>query len=81
MRIKKVEERIDASGIEVVLTMDPANMNYITGYDGWSFYVHQGIIISLDSDEPLWFGRQQDSNGARITTWLKEENINGYPDE
>jgi len=27
--------------------------------------------------EPLWYGREQDSNGARLTTWLSEENIKG----
>jgi Xaa-Pro dipeptidase len=56
-------------------------MNYLTGYDGWSFYVHQGLLISLDREEPIWFGRQQDSNGAHITTYLTEESIVGYPDE
>ena len=80
-RVKKIKESMDKSGIEVLMTMDPGNMNYATGYDGWSFYVHQGVIIALDADEPVWFGRQQDSNGARITCWLGEENICGYPDE
>jgi len=80
-RLKKTKERMDHAGIETLLVVDPANMNYLTGYDGWSFYVHQGVIVSLDRAEPLWFGRQQDSNGARITTWLSEESLFGYPDE
>lgn len=80
-RVRKTKERMDHAGIEVLLVVDPANMNYLTGYDGWSFYVHQGLLIALDRDEPIWFGRQQDSNGARITTWLAEESIVGYPDE
>jgi Xaa-Pro dipeptidase len=54
-------------------------MNYLTGYDGWSFYVHQGLVVALEG-EPLWFGREQDSNGARLTTWLKGESILGYAD-
>ncbi len=80
-RLRKTKERMDHAGIEVLLVVDPANMNYLTGYDGWSFYVHQGLLIALDREEPIWFGRQQDSNGARITTWLSEESIVGYPDE
>ncbi len=80
-RVRKVKERMDACGLEVILTMDPANMNYLSGYDGWSFYVHQGTLLSLGAEEPIWFGREQDSNGARMTTWLKEQNIHGYPDE
>ncbi len=80
-RVRRVKERMDHHGIEVMLVVDPANMNYLTGYDGWSFYVHQGVIVALDREEPIWFGRQQDSNGARLTTWLAEESIVGYPDE
>ncbi len=80
-RIRKTKEMMDKRGIEMLLVMDPANMNYLTGYDGWSFYVHQGVIVSLDAKSPLWFGREQDSNGARITSWLPDDLIHGYPDE
>ena len=81
LRLRKIRERMDHSGIEVLLVVDPANMNYLTGYDGWSFYVHQGVLLDLNAPEPVWFGREQDSNGARLTTWLSEESIRGYPDE
>ncbi|MFP4705571.1 MAG: M24 family metallopeptidase [Spirochaetota bacterium] len=80
-RLRRVKERMDHHGIEVLIVVDPANMNYLTGYDGWSFYVHQGLVVALDQAEPIWFGREQDSNGARLTTWLTEANIVGYPDE
>ena len=46
-RIRKTKEMMDKGGMEMLLVMDPANMNYLTGYDGWSFYVHQGVIVSL----------------------------------
>ncbi len=80
-RVRKTKEQMDRQGIELLLVTDPANMNYLTGYDGWSFYVHQGVLVSLAAEHPLWFGRQQDLNGARLTTWLPEEDIFGYPDE
>lgn len=80
-RVRKTKAAMDKSGMQMLLVMDPANMNYLTGYDGWSFYVHQGVIISLDIEHPFWFGRAQDSNGARLTTWLPDDAIYGYPDE
>jgi len=80
-RVRKTQEMMDRAGMEMLLVMDPANMNYLTGYDGWSFYVHQGVIVSLDADRPLWFGREQDSNGAKITSWLPDDCIYGYPDK
>jgi len=79
-RLRRVKERMDHAGMELLLVMDPANMNYLTGYDGWSFYVHQGVVVDLAADTPFWFGRQQDANGARLTTWLPEAAIYGYPD-
>lgn len=79
-RLAAVKERMYREGVEVLLVTDPANMNYLSGYDGWSFYVHQGLLVLMDREEPLWFGRMQDSNGARLTTWLADENVRGYQD-
>ena len=81
MRLKKKKKKMDQAGLQVLLATNPANMNYLTGYDGWSFYVHQGVLVFIDQEEPVWFGREQDSNGAKITTWLKDENIIGYEDD
>lgn len=80
-RLLKTKTGMHRRGIDVLLVTDPANMNYLSGYDGWSFYVHQGLLVFLDREEPLWFGRQQDSNGARLTAWLKDENVRGYSDD
>jgi Xaa-Pro dipeptidase len=32
-RVRKTKERMDKSDMEMLLVMDPANMNYLTGYD------------------------------------------------
>ena len=59
---------------------DPANMNYLTGYDGWSFYVPQVVLVAADASQPVWVGRGMDTNGAKHTAFLDEANIIGYPD-
>ncbi|MDR0355906.1 MAG: M24 family metallopeptidase [Deltaproteobacteria bacterium] len=79
-RLAKTKESMYRQGVEVLLVTDPANINYLSGYDGWSFYVHQGLLILMDQAEPIWFGRMQDSNGAKLTTWLNDQNIRGYQD-
>ena len=81
LRIKKIKSSMNDKGLDLIIITDPSNMNYTTGYDGWSFYVPQGVIISLDQDQPIWFGRMQDSKGAKVTTFLKEDNILPYPEE
>ena len=71
-RVSKTKEMMDKGGMGMLLVMDPTNMNYLTGYDGWSFYVHQGVFIALNMENPFWFGREQDSNGAKLTRWLPD---------
>ncbi len=80
-RVRKTKESMCQKGIDVLIVTDPANMNYLTGFDGWSFYVHQGVIVIADKEQPIWFGRGQDANAARLTTWLNDENIKGYTDD
>jgi len=79
-RIKRSKDKMHELGLDVLLVFDPANMNYLTGYDGWSFYVPQLIVVAIDEPYPLWIGREMDAEGARLTTILPEENILGYPD-
>lgn len=80
-RIRKTKERMQQKGIEVLLITDPANINYLSGYDGWSFYVHQMLVVIIDEDQPMWIGREMDANAAKVTTWLYRDNIIPYPDD
>ena len=80
-RVAKTKKSMAEKGIDVLIVTDPANMNYLTGFDGWSFYVHQGVIVILEEEQPLWFGRGQDGNAARLTTYLEEKNIYAYTDD
>jgi ectoine hydrolase len=81
VRIQKTKKRMEEGGIEVLIVADPANMNYLTGYDGWSFYVPQVVVVAMDLETPIWVGRGMDVAGARHTTFLTEDHIIGYPDD
>ena len=50
-------------------------MGYLTGFDGWSFYTPQAVLVHLDEEWPVWFGREQDAKSAHITTDLPARNI------
>ena len=80
IRISKVRKSMDEKNIEVLIVTDPSNMAWLTGYDGWSFYVHQCVVLSLEG-EPFWYGRGMDTNGAKLTVFMQHENIIGYPDD
>ena len=78
-RLKKTHAAMAAKGIDLLYVTDPSNMAWLTGYDGWSFYVHQGVMVPADG-EPVWFGRTQDANGAKVRTYLKHDDIVPYLD-
>ncbi len=78
-RLARTRRAMEARGIDALIVSDPSNMAWLTGYDGWSFYVHQAVIVPPEG-EPVWYGRGQDANGARRTAWLGHDNIIGYAD-
>ena len=77
-RLKKVQEMMQDKGIELLISHDTNNINYLTGYDAWSFYYAQCAIVHVNADEPVCFVREQDAGGAYIKTYLKKENIIVY---
>lgn len=79
-RVAKTRAAMAKAGIELLIVTDPSNMHWLTGYDGWSFYVHQCVLVPPDG-EPIWYGRRQDANGAKRTCWLLQDNILSYPDQ
>ena len=79
-RLRRTRERMADAGLDAVVVTDPANMNYLTGYDGWSFYTPQGVLVALEGHVVL-FTREMDANGARLTTSLPDDDILGFPEE
>ncbi|KII79528.1 M24 family metallopeptidase [Vibrio renipiscarius] len=78
-RLVKVRHSMEERHIDVLIIHDPSNMSWLTGYDGWSFYVPQCVVVGSSGD-PLWFGRCQDANGAYRTVYMSADNITYYPD-
>lgn len=69
------------AGLDALVCVDPTSLNYLTGYDAWSFYVHQAVALGLGPGDPVWIGREMDTAGARLTSYLGSEDIVGYPDD
>ena len=78
-RLARTRAAMERAGLELLIVTDPSNMAWLTGYDGWSFYVHQCVLV-LGDEDPIWFGRGQDANGARRTVHMSDDRIIGYPD-
>jgi ectoine hydrolase len=78
-RIGKTRSAMDERGLDLMIVSDPSNMAWLTGYDGWSFYVHQCVLLAFEGD-PVWFGRAMDANGAKRTVFMSHDDIVGYAD-
>ena len=78
-RLTKTRIAMQEAGIDVLVVSDPANMAWLTGYDGWSFYVHQAVLVG-PSGLPVWWGRAMDALGARRTVYMPLDHIFGYDD-
>src|SRR5258708_36444156 len=80
-RRAKVKAAMAKAGLDLIVCADPANMDYLTGYKGWSFYVPQCVLVHQAEEHPLWIGRGQDGAAAHLTTDLPAANILPYPDD
>jgi ectoine hydrolase len=79
-RLARVRAAMASADLDALWISDPSNMGWLTGYDGWSFYVHQGVLVTHDAD-PVFWGRGMDAVGALKTAWIGPENCIGYADE
>ena len=78
-RLARTRAAMEAQGLDALIVSDPSNMAWLTGYDGWSFYVHQCVVVGPNG-APVWFGRGQDANGAVRTCYMDDDDVVGYPD-
>ena len=78
-RIQATRAEMVKRGLDTILVSDPSNMAWLTGYDGWSFYVHQAVVLPMEG-EPIFWGRGMDAIGGRRTAFMAAENIVGYAD-
>jgi ectoine hydrolase len=79
-RLRRVQEAMAQRAFGALVVCDPANLFYLTGYDAWSFYTPQCLLVPAEG-APHLFTRTMDAAGARYTCNLPDDRIHGYPDE
>ncbi len=78
-RLHRTREALAQRRLDALVVGDPANINWLTGYDAWSFYTPQIMVVSLDKD-PVWIGREMDAGAAVFTTYLSLAQVVPYPE-
>jgi ectoine hydrolase len=80
-RLGKVLALMGTEGIDTLVLTEPGNILWLTGYDLWSFYVPQAVVVSPKLREPLWIGRGADAPGIEETSWLSPDSVVSYADD
>ena len=79
-RLAKTRAAMDAAGIELLVATDPSNMAWLTGYDGWSFYVHQCVLVPPVRGADLVRPRPGRERRASHRVSSSRDNVVAYPD-
>lgn len=79
-RLDLVRKSMLERDLDALVIGDPANMNWLTGFDAWSFYVPQ-VMLVLHDHAPVWLGRQMDAGAVYLTTYLSEESVRPYSED
>jgi len=48
-RLEKVRASLRSRDLDALVIGDPSNMNWLTGFDAWSMYVPQIMLVTHDS--------------------------------
>ena len=78
-RQRRTKAAIADRGLDAIVIGAPSNINWLTGYDAWSFYTPQVMVIGPEVG-PVWIGRDMDAGAAKFTTYLTPEQIVPFPE-
>lgn len=77
-RLAAVQARMAREKVEALFVISESNISYLTGYQGNSAYIPQGMLVTLRAAEPILILRPMDVWCATATTWLAPENVVTY---
>ncbi|MES0070268.1 Xaa-Pro peptidase family protein [Mesorhizobium sp. M0074] len=80
-RTRRLRQEMAEHGIDTLLVMNESNMNYLTGYDGYSEYVPQLALVCQEEEDPWLILREIDTLCATPTSYLPESRILSYPEK
>jgi ectoine hydrolase len=79
-RLSRVQAVLAERSLAALVVADPANLYYLTGYNAWSFYTPQCLVVPA-AGLPHLFARAMDAQGAHYTAYLGHDHIHGYPED
>ena len=78
-RIEETQRQMAERGFDLLVVADPANLNYLAGYDCWSFYTPQILVVPVSGDV-LFYTREVDRSGAVLSSNLRDDQVAPFPE-
>ncbi|WP_439402562.1 M24 family metallopeptidase [Bradyrhizobium sp. DASA03068] len=79
-RLSSVKSEMERREIEALVLTVPANITYLSGYTSKSGYVPQGLVVSIDDEEPTFLTRRMDAPAALHQMFIDRGRVIGYPE-
>lgn len=76
-RLDGVRAVMSEAGFDALLVLSESNLCYLTGYEGYSSYVPQAALVTLE-DDPYLILREMDVLCANSTVWLPQDRLIPY---
>ncbi|AMA60011.1 M24 family metallopeptidase [Bradyrhizobium sp. CCGE-LA001] len=80
-RLAAVKREMERRDIDALMITSPANITYLSGYTSKSGYVPQGLVISLNEEEPTFFTRRMDAPAAMHQMFIDNSRVIGYAED
>lgn len=80
-RTARLRQLMADRGMDTLLVLNEPNMNYLTGYDGYSDYVPQLALVLQDEEDPWLILREMDVACATASSYLPHSRIICYPEK
>jgi Xaa-Pro dipeptidase len=69
-RVRELRQRMEARGVEALVTTTPENICYLTGFESVGHYYFNSLVVPLEG-EPFMTPRLLEDSGVRYYTWVE----------
>ncbi|MER9268572.1 aminopeptidase P family N-terminal domain-containing protein, partial [Mesorhizobium sp. M0410] len=80
-RTARLRQLMAERGIDALLVLTESNMNWLTGYEGYSDYVPQLALVCQDEEDPWLILREMDTLCCPISSYLPDSRVLSYPEK
>lgn len=80
-RLAALKSEMARREIDALVVNNMSNITYLAGYTAKSGYVPQGLVVSIQEEEPTFILRRQDAPAAIYQAFMDRGKVIGYPED